>query len=128
MSATTQAYGCQIWINLDVVWATEGDREMRPHPSDIDTIVSEPRLLIVRVELPIYGCTVCSAYGPHAGRSAEEVKKYWRDTAKSVAKAMEKGDRVIFLCDGNVHLHSEDDDAAQHALALPWNILGLWRT
>lgn len=114
-TAHNASYGCQIWINLETVWAVDGDREMRPQPADIDTIISEPRLLIVRMQLPIFDCVICSAYGPHSGRCAEEVQKYWQDTAKVVAKAKKKGGHVIFLCDGNVHLHSDDGDAVQHA-------------
>ena len=47
-------FGCMTWINLLQPWALAGDRQMCPCASDIVALISETKLLVVRMMMVIY--------------------------------------------------------------------------
>ena len=69
-------YGCRLWISLTTPWATLKERAVYPQAADIFTVIAEPCLLIVRMELPIYCVLFIVAYGPHSGRPVGEASAY----------------------------------------------------
>ena len=81
-------YGCQLWINLTKPWGVLGDRAMLPNYRDIVTLISEPRLFVVKMSLPIFVVIFIVAHSLYKGQSTKEVEKYWRHVISVVLKLL----------------------------------------
>ena len=99
-------YGCRLWISLSTPWATFKERAVFPQAADIFTVIAEPTLLVVRMELPIYCVLFVVAYGPHSGRPAGEACSYWNGVAQKVLSVKRGGEKMILTTDANAHLHT----------------------
>ena len=47
-------YGCTLWVSLEIAWAMCVDKAIVPTPSSFTIFLAEPRLLIVKMNLPAF--------------------------------------------------------------------------
>ena len=58
-----------------IPWATAGDRLAIPGPGDLNVVISEPELLIVRADLVPFTVIYVVGHSPHTSRPAEDANK-----------------------------------------------------
>ena len=98
-------FGCAIWLSktLPVVVAQE---QVHYFTKDVCTVlVSEPRLLIVQVDLPGFSVTIVSAHAPYDGHQSQCATSFWRSVG-DVVSSRPSGAQLVVLADSNGHLAS----------------------
>ena len=76
--------------------------------SHIHVVVSEPRILIVRVCTPGVAATLVVAHSPHSKRSAVERDAFWARLHKLVRHATQFRDELFLSVDANGRIQSSD--------------------
>ena len=95
-----QNLGCELWIDLEAVYARVGNAEFTVPPKDCVVVHSDPRLLLVRITAPRLRCTAVVAHAPHSGRPLEERRTWW----KALARALQPHPDLLLMIDANGRL------------------------
>ena len=97
--------GCSLWINQSQPWS---NRLAVVKASHVHVVVSEPRILIVRVCTPGIAATLVVAHSPHSKRPTVERDAFWARMHKLVRHATQFGDELFLSVDANGRLGSSD--------------------
>ena len=120
-AASQHNYGCSLWLARQSLLGAADARASTPLGlQHCTTLVSEPRLLIVRVRAVARSWLCIVAHAPHARRPEEERVEWWDTLGRSYVAHKLPSD-VVFLCiDANArvgkpataHIGSHAADAA----------------
>ena len=117
-------FGCALWLSKRLPVVSSGQRRACFTKEICTVLISEPRLLIVQVDLPGLPLTLVSAHAPHEGHKTRNANEFWQKVGAAVA-TRPSGSQLVVLTDSNGHLGSATSDALGTAGAECENVAGV---
>ena len=99
--------GCAIWIACDL---GGGDAHKALGLKNCSVLVSEPRLLCVRLVAEGLSAVVLSAHAPHAKSPADVRDTWWQHLSRVLAAVRKPSDSVILCIDANAKVGRPSSD------------------
>ena len=99
--------GCAIWIACDL---GDGDAHKALSLKNCSVLVSEPRLLCVRLVAEGLSAVVLSAHAPHAKSPADVRDTWWQHLSRVLAAVRKPSDSVILCIDANAKVGRPSSD------------------
>ena len=115
-SATVaRIYGCSLFIATDLPWFKSGESGYNIRLDDVFPVVMAPRLLLVRITMPLYTALCVVAHGPHQADKDLSARDFWTNAAKEVGRHRTGTDAVLLFTDANAQMDSEKLGDCEHA-------------
>ncbi|CAK0797405.1 unnamed protein product [Prorocentrum cordatum] len=94
--------GCELWINVEEPYAYNKDGPQHFEPRHCHVLISEPRILIVKVTTDCINTTICVFHAPHSKKGPQERQDFWQRLQKLVQQHRPN----LMLADANGRLGS----------------------
>ena len=96
------AFGCSLWLARE---QTTGNPDHSPlQLSQCTVLVSEPRMLFVRVKAPARSWLCIVAHAPHSRRPSDERDAWWESLERAFVRTVQPEDLVILCIDANARV------------------------
>ena len=102
--------GCALWLSKTMPVVHSQQRSLWFTKEICTVLLSEPRALVVQVDLPGFPITLVSAHAPYDGHKQLSSVAFWHRTAEAVS-SRPSGAQLVVLTDSNGHLGSVSSTA-----------------
>ena len=116
--------GCALWLSKTLPVVHSQQRSYCFTKEICTVLLSEPRALVVQVDLPGFPVTLVSAHAPYDGHKQLDSVHFWQRIAEAVSSRPSRAQLVV-LTDSNGHLGSVSSTAVGTAGAEWENQAGL---
>ena len=104
-AAASHNFGCSLWLARNQPCGDEvSSPDLRLGLQHCSTLVSEPRLLAVRVRAPARSWLVIVAHAPHARKPVEEREAWWEHLSDLFTSIRQPADLVFLCIDANARV------------------------
>ena len=69
--------GCELWVSTTLPYHTQDNQELYFERRQFQTVHTDPQLLVVDCDLPIWKLTFAVAHAPHRGKGNSHVSDWW---------------------------------------------------
>ena len=102
--------GVELWINLAQPYGYINKKPIFLERQEIQVVHKDPRILLARVETPIWQCWLLVAYAPQSGLPLDQRERWWAELSEVVHRR-EAGEQLIAMIDANAAPGGRDDVA-----------------
>ena len=103
-------FGCALWLSKCLPVVKTETQTFGFTKECCTVLLSEPRLLIVQVDLPSLSLTIVSAHAPYGGHKTHGAEEFWQKVGNVIAHRP-SGAQLVVLTDSNGHVGSVSSSA-----------------
>ena len=103
-------YGCEIWLARRIPFGQMEDEAIYCDHKKVTVLVSDPRLLAIRIQLRGCSLIVVSCHAPHEAATTDNKDKWWHALQTTLCQFSRQG-RVIVLGDFHARVGRREEPA-----------------
>ena len=102
--------GVELWINLAQPYGYINKKPIFLDRQEIQVVHKDSRILLARIETPIWQCWLLVAYAPQSGLPLEQREQWWSALPELVHRR-DAGEQMIVMLDANAAPGAQDNVA-----------------